>query len=128
MATAGTGTQELSLETEWVIRPDPCRGRTILCQTYNAEPLVDGRIIPEIWGRAQGFCRFAPPIILTLIVASTAPIDSPAFQTAQSAKLASELEPASRKTAQGKRLFYKLPLKRSWMAQLNERTTMTRLH
>jgi hypothetical protein len=60
----------------------------------------------EFGGGCRVFVALLLSVMLTLIVACAAPIDSPAFQTAQSARLASELEPTSRKTAQGKRLFY----------------------
>jgi hypothetical protein len=57
-------------------------------------------------GGSKAFAALLLAVMLTLIVACATPVDSPAFQLAQSAKLASEPEPASGKTAQDERLFY----------------------
>jgi len=57
-------------------------------------------------GSRRVFVALLLSTTLTLIVACAATSDSPEFRAAQSVKLASELEPASHKTAQDKRLFY----------------------
>jgi hypothetical protein len=89
----------MSIETEWVMRPE------CLVEVVHM-PRPDESFHGFGARGRKVFAALLLLVILTLIVACASLIDSPAFQTAQSAKLASELEAVSRKTAERKRLFY----------------------